>query len=350
MDGVFEACARIHLEHASQRSAAEVTDRDLATLSSLIASSARPSADVLKELSRHHDPGDLFRGCCLRAVTSAENPLIPGMTLSIRLGEAARQATEGERRTITGIKVSVDELLLEILERLPRTVRGFDDVGGKDACTRMFEPGLDRPKDERSDLGGPLEMIVSSQQQMQAFCEVPLVMDYLTSKFTMGLPNLGDTEGVLRSETQLEYLANGQTAGRDNGLVLADTYGLCSLPWFEPAPMGWNLIEMLAFGFLLLVDSGVLLQAADAESPNLVYLPGAQFIVAGVVAAPDNYYRVPAMRMALDFVVYVGMVGALSYFVLFQDAGGSRSDDGSTSQWLGWGEAACALTFITVCK
>jgi len=141
MDGVFEACARIHLDDASQKTDPQVVDGDLATLSSLVASSARPSADALKELSRHHDPGNLFRDCCLRAVTSAENPLIPGMKLSIGLGEAARQATEGERRTITGIKASVEELLLEILERLPRTVRGFDDVG----AGRTRAPGCSSP-------------------------------------------------------------------------------------------------------------------------------------------------------------------------------------------------------------
>ena len=349
MDGVFEACARIHLDHASQRTAASVVDGDLATLSSLIASSARPSADVLKELSWHHDPGDQFKNCCLRAVTSAENPLIPGMTISIALGEAAQQATEGEQRTITGIKESVDNLLLEIFERLPRTVRGFDDVGGKDACTGMFEPGLKRRKDERQGLGGPLEMIVSNQQQMQAFCEVPLVMDYLSSKFTMGLPDINDTEGLLRNANQLDYLARGQTDGRDDGLVLADNYGLCDLPWFEPGPTGWNLIELLAFGFLLLVDSGVFLQAASASSPSLAYFPGAQFVVAGVVAAPSSYYRVPAMRMALDFVVYLGMVGALCFFVLFHsEPGSTRGDDGTVNHNLSWGEGACALTFITV--
>lgn len=317
MDSAFGECTALHLRDTRL---AENANDLLTILSSLLANSAQPSPSDLKTLSRRHASGDRFKSCCLRAITSAGNPFIPGMTLSIRLAEAAKQATEGEQRTIVDIQSSVDELLLEIFERLPRTVRGFE--GGMDGCTEVFEPVLRGTFDESKGLRrGPLEMIISEPQQLKMFIKVPLVMDFLSSKFTLGLPDLNDTGGLLKNPDQLEYLANGRTGGEEDGLVLQGPVGK-------------------------------LLQAADADIPSLSLFPGAQFIVAGVVAKPNNYYRVPAMRMALDFVVYLGMVAALSYFVLFHSTpppDGVVPEDGDfVDRDFSWGEGACAMIFILV--
>lgn len=138
-------------------------------------------------------------------------------------------------------------------------------------------------------LGGPLDMILSDQQLLKTFSKVPLVMDLLSSKFMLGLPDLNDTQGVLRNADQLNYLRRMCTDGKTNGLVLDDAVG-------------------------------ALLQAAEAEDSSMTFLPGAQFIVAGVVSSPSSYYKVPAMRMALDFVVYIATVAVLSYFVFFHTA------------------------------
>ena len=135
MDDVFATCVDRHLGGPGYGDG-------LKTLSSLIANSARPSAADLKHLSRKYASDDVFKRSCLRAVTSAANPFIPGITLSIRLGEAAKLATEGERRAIREIQSSIDELLLELFERLPRTVGGFEGVAGWGACARMLEPDL----------------------------------------------------------------------------------------------------------------------------------------------------------------------------------------------------------------
>lgn len=350
MDNVFQACAEIHLNEERRKHADDLgkqNDADLVTLSSLIANSARPSPAILKDLSRHHASGSLFKNCCLRAVTTAANPLIPGVTLLVRLEAAAKQTTEGERRALVNIQSSVHELLLEIFERLPQTVGGLDEAGGVNACKNLFEPELKREEDEWNGLADPLQMIVSSHQQLQAFCKVPLVMDYLSSRFALGLPDLNDTEGLLRNKKQLKYLADGKTNGQDNGLVLGDGgEALSSLPWFE------HKSEETDDAVCALRQPGACLQAAKASCPNLVYFPGAQFIVAGVVGAPGNYYRVPAMRMALDFVVYLGMVHLLSYAVLFHSAternGGNPSDEDDPEYAFTWGEGACALTFISV--
>lgn len=323
MDAVFSRCAKVHLNRPAtltdrlddKTEDERETLRGLKTLSSLIAHSARPTADTLKELSQHYKSGDRFKSCCLRAVTRAANPFIPGLTLSTRLGAAARQASKGKRRAITDVKLSVEELLLEIFERLPQTVTGFEERGWN--CAGLFEPIELEPrrKDEPINLGGPLDMIISEQQQLEAFTRVPLVMDYLSSKFMSGLPNLFDTEGVLRNKAQLDNLAK---IGLDLGF---------SGPWTAR------------------------LQAARAQDLSLTFLPGAQFIVAGVVAAPNDYYKVPAMRMALDFVVYVAMVAALSFFVLFHmlsEFESEAGDDGIKTHGFSVSEASCAMIFVTV--
>lgn len=38
------------------------------------------------------------------------------------------------------------------------------------------------------------------------------------------------------------------------------------------------------------------------------YLPGLQFILAGVVGKTGAYFGVPAMRLALDVLVYIGVI------------------------------------------
>lgn len=309
-------------------------DGDFKALFSLIANSARPSASELKELSRIRTSGDFFKSSCLWAVTSAANPFIPGITLSVRLSEAAKQAGEGERRKLLDNKSSVDELLLEIFERLPQTVRGFEDQAGMDACTSVLEPELMRAKSESSGLGGPLDMIISEPLQLETFCKVPLVMDFLSSKFTLGLPDLVDTAGLLGNDAQLRYL-------QENGLFRDK---------FEEVKEG----VMASFFRNRSREAVYLLQGVNPppsdSPPTLTFLPGAQFILAGMVAAPTNYYQVPAVRMLLDFVVYIGMVTALSYLVLFHNTTGSVSGfDGIVDhRFISTAEGVCALVFVAV--
>eukprot|EP00752_Nemacystus_decipiens_P018673 g16741.t1 len=330
MDKTFE---RVHLECRG------VKEVDLDILFSLIANSARPSASALKELSRLRSSGESFKSCCKRAVTSAANPFIPGVTLSIRLSEAARQASEGEQRALLDTKSSIDELMLEMFERLPQTVRGFEEQAGVDACTNVLEPELMRPRNESNGLGGPLDMVVLEQQQLEKFCTVPLVMDFLSKKFTLGLPDLIDTEGLLRNKDQLRNL-------QETGLVRFEMDGYYSFS---------NLLRGCALsvlhGFLPSTGSRLVFRRSILkflDGVPLTFLPGAQAIVAGMVAAPTNYYQVPAMRMLLDFVVYVGMVALLSYFVLFHSTTGRGSGlDGSVDHSLSLSEGACALIFIT---
>lgn len=112
----------------------------------------------------------------------ASNPFIPGMILSVDLAGAVKEAPEGERRGIISLQTRLDSILLEMLERLPQTVRGFVDE--MDGCSAVFEPGAEGYKH------GPLDSVLGEGQQMETFCVTPIVMDFLSRKFTRGLPGI----------------------------------------------------------------------------------------------------------------------------------------------------------------
>ncbi|CBN74883.1 Transient Receptor Potential Channel [Ectocarpus siliculosus] len=362
LDEIFSECAERQLDRHPGR------PFGLKLLSSLMACSARPSPSHLKKLAIAHARGETFKDCCLDAVTSAANPFIPGLVLSIRLAEAAQKANEGERRAITDIQKSVNDLLLEVLERLPRSVRSFER--DMDDCRDMFEPTF---LDVFEDFEKPLEMMLARQQQRELFCNVPLVMDFLKRKFTLSLPRLRDPKEVLADSNEILHLSRGGVKG-DVCLVLDSGVGVNARkedghlndeqidetigeaigqadnassrpPWKHPTLLG---SKSLLASFR---SPRALLQGANDRFPSLTPFPGAQFIVAGLATRPNDYFRVPAMRMVLDLVVYIGMIVALSILVLFRSQAEQSHVEGSTDEQivfrtLDWPEATCATVFI----
>lgn len=296
-------------------------------LSSLLEYSALPSQDFLGRLARDgHTSLAWLKTCFLGAVVSASNPFIPGMHLSVSLAGAAEDAPEGERRNLIPVQQSVDDLLLEVLERLPQTVLGFNEH--MRGCSAVFEP--EGSKEHRKNRRGPLRMALKERQQMETFCTVPLVMDFIYRRFTRGLPGLWDTGRILNNLNELANLAGGEGDERDDNLILGDSDKFrerCeerNLTWRDLRHYHRQYIkELLGKDELLpsLFDLVAFLQGADPAFPGLTLLPGAQFIIAGLVAKPNSYYRVPAMRMVFDFLVYLAMLAVFSALVLFHADG-----------------------------
>lgn len=260
---------------------------------SLVHHSARPTSEFLWKLAHdtNRDPShgwQRFEKLVLRAVESARNPLVPGMSLSVNLANAAEHAREGEERRLSGLRRDLDAFMIEVLKRLPQTVRGFKD--GVRGCSRLFEP--DGSKEKPIGRKGPLRLSFSRRQQMENICASPLVMDYLSNRFTCGLPNLRDTDGFLRNEEELRQLAH--TSDDSVSPILC----------IDPTLWRWS-------------QGGLW----DEGSPALTLLPGAQFIIVGLLVIPRSYYRVPVMRMAMDFVVYVAMLVAFFRWVLLHEDG-----------------------------
>lgn len=85
--------------------------------------------------------------CLLDAISLATNPVLVGMTLSLQLSGSAGLGNEAHRQTASRLQNAVEELLLEIFERLPQTVDGFEEVepirGGMKAslfyCRRVLD-------------------------------------------------------------------------------------------------------------------------------------------------------------------------------------------------------------------
>lgn len=278
----------------------------------LLNHSVRPSFDDLtnlKQLAGAVDPSpdDWFDSWCLNTVASADNPFIPGITLSVLLSEGAERASEGDRRIMLSLHEKVNTLLLEVLERLPNTVRGFP--GGMEGCSAMFEPE-GQTQDPRY-LPGPLREMLQKRRQMEVFCSAPLVMDFLSLVFKKGLPDLRDTNNLRANGNELRYLCgSGHESlvlnqsrirdGSDDGFHLG-----CFLQGTQPTIGKSDLLPGKA----------------------TTVLPGVQFIAAGVVAKPCSYYHVPALRMVLDFLVYAGMLVFFCVLVLLFEEGEAINEE-----------------------
>ncbi|CAN0212826.1 unnamed protein product [Ectocarpus sp. 6 AP-2014] len=290
------------------------------------------TADLI-QLSRERS-AEWLRTCFLETVACSDNPFVPGMTLSIAFAKSASVAPEGERRKLLSLQERVDTLLLEILERLPQTVQGFD--GGMTGCSAVFEPELSR--EDARGLPGPLRLALQERQHVQTFCTQPLLTDFLSRRFTYGLPGLRDTQNILGDRRELTNLARGGPGELMSGqkYLALDEEG-------RRKEDGRSLDRCLLLdlqdkigqeGTLLdsrkiidtLLSPCILLQGANCAglwntAVSLTFLPGAQFTIAGLVGMPDQYYRVPAMRMLLDLAVYLGMLLFFSTVVLFHEDG-----------------------------
>lgn len=286
-------------------------DERAKALSWMLQRSVRPSFDDLAKLWKlpaaadASSPDDWLHRWCLDTVVSADNPFIPGMTLSVLLSEGVQIASEGEQRTLITVRGRVEGLLLEVLERLPKTVRGFPR--GMEGCAAMFEP--EGPRKAPRYLPGPLAVALQKRRQTEVFCAAPLVMDFLSLGFKKGLPDLRDINGLRGSR---EGLTNLCGEGHES-LVLFQSH------MFHRNSEGYTFY---AYG------KGSFLQGTAKNYMKSTVLPGAQFIAAGVVAKPCSYYYVPAMRMALDFLVYVGMLAFFCTFVLLFEEGEAIDEDG----------------------
>lgn len=309
--------------------------------SSLLGHPALLDPEELVQLSRKKS-GEWLRACFLETVVRSDNPFVPGMTLSVGLGSAAPRAPEGERRKILSLQKEIDNLLLEVLDRLPQTVRAFR--GGMAGCCRIFEPECSASiADEGRGFLGPLWMALQERHQVETFLTRPLLLDFLSRRFTRALPDPMDTKNVLRDQVELESLAGGRAqyavyGDNSGGGLECCQRGESQRRLEDERHLGCLLLDfhdkmstptpslLLGRGKILdtVLSPCVFLQGANHRSfglPGLTVSRGTQFVVAGLAAMPDQYYRVPAMRLLMDLVVYLGTLTVFCASVLFHSGG-----------------------------
>lgn len=81
----------------------------------------------------------------------------------------------------------------------------------------MFEPEYDGSTDVSTRWKGPLALALHERQQAETCCNAPLVMDFLSRRFTCGPPNL--TDGVLKDQDELSDLRGGTEAENDSPVL-----------------------------------------------------------------------------------------------------------------------------------
>ncbi|CAM9525154.1 unnamed protein product, partial [Hapterophycus canaliculatus] len=151
---------------------------------------------------------------------------------------------------------------------------------GTSLVQQMLEPELAGLQPRHR--AGPLAQARGASSAMQSrhvdFIFTPLVVDYLRLKFSAGLPNPFRETNWRREHGRMDgHLARFMLDDDESKLMV------------------------------------YILQGGCADSPSWTYFPGLQFILAGVVGKTAAFFGVPAMRLALDVLVYIGVV---SVFVL----------------------------------
>lgn len=253
---------------------------------------------------------DWIKTCLSGPLVSSKNPFVPGLTLSVAFSRAAKNAPDGERRNLLSLQQTVDNFLLEVLERLPQTVLGCS--GRRINCPALFEPvSLEKALN-------PLQMMIDKREQRLVFCEVSLVMDYLSLQFTRG-----NVEMTNLATINDQYFSDGSSSDESSSDESSSDEPSCLDG--SSSDVSSTVHPRKRRELLHLHHPLGLLQGTDDDFPGLAGIPivgrcpELQRITAGIAARPDQYYRVPMLRMALDFVVYLAMLAVFSVVLVNTD-------------------------------
>lgn len=167
------------------------------------------------------------------------------------------------------------------------------------ACSMIFAPETIHEHDQsgifHEDGGGghrvkmgPLKIALQARHQLELFCTQPLVVDFMSRKFS-SLPPVGATEAEMKDAEEVRRQRRDRLSVQEH-------------------PEG-NVLEW----------SREMLSLAAGPHPtfgSLTVLPGAQFIIAELVARPAFCYSIPAIRMAMYLMAYVAMLAVFGFEVL----------------------------------
>lgn len=166
----------------------------LDAVSVLVALGADVAAAALIDITQKFTLDEL-KSCFLGWVCSANNPITAGMALSVAIETVIHMLSGREKRTISDLQEELDELLLEVLERLPQSIHRVPR--GIEGCVAIVEPKtLGAPG---ANYRGPLKLALQERQFTETVCVSPLMFEHLSYKFVSGLPMPRDSEDHITS-------------------------------------------------------------------------------------------------------------------------------------------------------
>lgn len=142
---------------------------------------------------------------------------------------------------------------------------------------------------------GPLALALQARPQLEMFCTQPLVLGFLSRAFSRGLPALDASEAGTWEADEVKLCMQ-----RNTSVQVASSDDRDS-----SEDVSKVLLEVL--------------EGPHETFGSLTFFPGAQFILAQLVARPAFCYSVPAVRMGMDLLVYVLMLLLFSKEVLWYE-------------------------------
>ncbi|CAN0129221.1 unnamed protein product, partial [Discosporangium mesarthrocarpum] len=225
-----------------------------------------------------------FNRCIWKGITMAKNPLVPAFNVTRAIGRAAERDHK-HRQFLLRMQMDVDNLVLEMLHRLPNAMAGFSESGldygqGYNMVLWSLEP--ERAGKRVPTFAGPLARALETRRL--AFFQTSIVLEFVAGKFRKGLPALFSSTGW-----NMPSMFDPDT----KRFVLCLPYG--------SAPQNLvGVVRMRLFAPLEMLQGSALSQTT--------LLPGVQFNCVGVAGLPAAFYEVPAVRMAFDVVMYLSML------------------------------------------
>eukprot|EP00752_Nemacystus_decipiens_P004796 g4364.t1 len=269
-------------------------------LSVLFAYGAEVSPTDLIELARLVSLEQL-KACFLGGLCSVDNPFPAGSQLSVAIDNALGSASATERCALSGLQETLDDILVEVLERLPQTIDHFP--GGVNGIAVVFEPEIAGTRG--AGYRGPVRLALDEPKWGRTFCSSPLIFEYMSHKFAAGLPNLRDTENLLGIKA----------TGAHCGCPMEARDFLYSTQMVANSVLGRKIQGSGLGGW---GSESIRRPRAWDRIWGGTSLPGAQFIAIGLLTRPMSYYKVPALRMLLDFCAHL-LVLTLYTTVALQD-------------------------------
>ncbi|CAM9217354.1 unnamed protein product [Choristocarpus tenellus] len=294
--------------------------------------------EILEELKKIGNNSQESIALILKQFISATlvNPFQTWADLSVEIFWAWQYSPK-DRVYLRRLRSKIDNVILELLERLPHTVSTFGaEIAGGDpdlsagdlvvttllgfhVLQKILGPGSSSIViEEGRSSKGALFWSLQKEAKSIEFVSAPLIVDFVETEFFMGLPNMVSMSWRFKPD---EINIPTQLYSYNSGL---DNWRTWDIGWW-----GEDLLSLLQ-GFIrpshsadLRASTGVEESKGQSEEVEndltfqdpqrrdnddrefITVLPALQFILTGMVGRPGGFHPIPAVRLAFEVLSYV---------------------------------------------